>query len=36
MKKLFCLLFAFCALHTIIAQGWEQITRKKKIFYMDF
>ena len=30
MKKLFCLLFAFCALHAIIAQGWEQTTVKDK------
>ena len=30
MKKLFCLLLAFCALHTIIAQGWEQTTLKDK------
>ena len=30
MKKLFCLLLAFCALHTIIAQGWVQETVKNK------
>ena len=30
MKKLFCLLLAFCALHAVIAQGWEQITRKNR------
>ena len=30
MKKLFCLLFAFCALHAVIAQGWEQKTIKNR------
>ena len=30
MKKLFCLLLAFCALHAVIAQGWKQTTLKDK------
>ena len=30
MKKLFCLLLAFCALHAVIAQGWEQKTTKDR------
>lgn len=30
MKKLFCLLLAFCALHAVIAQGWVQETMKDR------